>query len=347
MNNIHLSVQCLSRSKNHNSIAAAAYRSGARILDDRTGQVFDYARRNGVYHSQIVYPDGCVKWDRSVLWNLVEASEKRKNSTVAREIVLALPHQLPHHILIQVTMSFARWVVWRYGFVIDAAVHRPTPKNDKRNWHAHLLCTTRVATNDGFGSKCRILDAAITGSLEIRILRQEWTRQLNQVLELLGMPFRVDHRSYADMGIDRVPTIKVGRGPGHAHRRVRNKMILQLNSELKIPKTRHVKTDGIQAVTDEDKSASFTMQVPRIPDPSTPSFETESYSAVGLRDSVLTTMRLEIQRKRRVDDANNRSEIQHKAAKLDGFEIPTAAGKDDTQTDFDYRPSIWQRERPR
>jgi len=124
-------------------------------------------------------------------------------------------------------------------------------------------------------------------------------------------------------------------------------MILQLNSELKNPKTQHVKTGEIQAVTDEYKSASFTMQVPRIPDPSTPSSETESYSAAGLRDSVLTTMRLEIQRKRRVDEENNRSEIQHNAAKLDGFEIPIAEGKDDTQTDFDDRPPIWQRERPR
>src|ERR1700761_8468585 len=82
--------------------SAAAYRAGERIRDERTGRIYDHSRRNDIEHKEILLPsdlNGAITqpgWarDRSALWNAVEHSEPRANARVAREYVLALPHEL-------------------------------------------------------------------------------------------------------------------------------------------------------------------------------------------------------------------------------------------------------------
>lgn len=83
----HCSVKTISRSAGRSATAAIAYRSGEEIADERTGEIFDFTRKQGVIHSEIVVPDQAPEWahDRASLWNAVEQAEKRKNSTVARE----------------------------------------------------------------------------------------------------------------------------------------------------------------------------------------------------------------------------------------------------------------------
>ncbi len=92
----HLSVKTISRAHGRSATAAAAYRSGERIRDQATGAVFDYTRKRGVEHSELVLPEGAPEWarNREALWNAAEAAERRKNSTVAREFEVALPAEL-------------------------------------------------------------------------------------------------------------------------------------------------------------------------------------------------------------------------------------------------------------
>lgn len=54
----HFHTQSISRSKGRSSIAAAAYRSGTCITDERTGRVSDYTRKDDVIESQILLPEG-------------------------------------------------------------------------------------------------------------------------------------------------------------------------------------------------------------------------------------------------------------------------------------------------
>ena len=88
-----LSAQIVKRSDGRSATAAAAYRAGANIPDSRTGLVFDYTRRRGVLHAEILAPaDAPAAFkDRVTLWNTVEATERRRDAQVAREIELALP----------------------------------------------------------------------------------------------------------------------------------------------------------------------------------------------------------------------------------------------------------------
>jgi hypothetical protein len=88
--------QVISRSQGRSVTAAAAYRAASTIADARTGEVHDYTRKGGVEWTGIMAPDDTPDWvrNREKLWNMVEAKEMRKDTQLAREVQLSLPHEL-------------------------------------------------------------------------------------------------------------------------------------------------------------------------------------------------------------------------------------------------------------
>ena len=73
----HFSNQILSRKKQQNSIAAAAYRSGERLIDERTNESKYYSRRIAPI-THILAPSNAPKWvyDRQQLWNEVRKTRE-------------------------------------------------------------------------------------------------------------------------------------------------------------------------------------------------------------------------------------------------------------------------------
>jgi hypothetical protein len=208
----HLSVKTISRSAGRSATAAAAYRAGVQITDERTGDLHDYSRRGGVESSELVLPVGAPSWasDRSALWNAAEQAEKRKNSTVAREFEIALPVELSPVERRDLAVSFARELVERHGCAADVCIHAPGKEGDNRNHHAHVLLTTRRLGREGFGEKTRELDEAKTGAKLITQWRERFASMQNERLQAAGIDARVDHRTLADQGIDRAPTVHLG-----------------------------------------------------------------------------------------------------------------------------------------
>lgn len=207
----HLSVKSISRSAGRSVVAAAAYRAGQELTDERQGLTHDYTRKQGVEDAFIVAPDG-ADWaqDRNVLWNAAEAAEKRKDAKTGREYELALPAELDAGARATLARDFARELVTRYGVVADVAIHEPGREGDNRNHHAHILTTTRTAGADGLGAKTRVLDVASTASAEIEHMRGVWARQVNMALERHQIEQRVDHRSFARQGEEQEPTRHMG-----------------------------------------------------------------------------------------------------------------------------------------
>lgn len=191
----HLSVKTISRSAGRSATAAIAYRSGEKVMDERTGLVHDYTRRRGVEHTEIFLPENAPAWasQREQLWNAAELAEKRKNSTVAREFEVALPAELNRDQRLELVREFARDLVQRHGMAVDVAIHEPGKEGDHRNHHAHILCSTRRLTPEGFKDKTRELDDQKSG--EVSHWRERWAEMSNRHLENAGRQERIDHRS--------------------------------------------------------------------------------------------------------------------------------------------------------
>ena len=211
MASYHLSVKSVSRATGRSAPAAAAYRTATLIENQRDGLVHDYTRRGGVEDAFLVVPEGAA-WaqDRSALWNAAEAAEKRKDAKVAREYELALPHELDPAQRRALARGFAQEVVKRFGVAADIAIHAPHPEGDQRNWHAHILTTTRVVTSEGLGAKTRELDVIQTSGPTVEALRALWAVQVNRALEHARVVERVDHRSFARQGRDQVAEQHLG-----------------------------------------------------------------------------------------------------------------------------------------
>ena len=189
----HLRASMISRSHGRSATAAIAYRVAERIEDRRTGLVFDYTKRGGVDHTEILAPDHAPDWvrDRSELWNRVEEAESRKNSQVAREVRVALPAELTHEARVELVRQFAQDQFVDRGMVADIALHAPGREGDERNHHAHILLTTREVGPEGFTAKNRDWN-------KVELLagwREAWARDSNAALERAGIEERIDHRT--------------------------------------------------------------------------------------------------------------------------------------------------------
>ena len=213
MADYRLSAQAISRGKGQSSVASAAYRAGARLIDERTGEIHDYTRKAGVTHSEVIAPDATPEWmkDRAQLWNAVEAIETRKNSQLAREIQLSLPHELEPEQRKALVLGFVREQFVNQGMIADVAIHAPSAAGDERNHHAHIMLTMRELTGEGFHSKKATPTARSWNSDEMLLQwREEWANHQNRALERHGHAARVDHRSYEAQGVDREPTQHLG-----------------------------------------------------------------------------------------------------------------------------------------
>jgi Ti-type conjugative transfer relaxase TraA len=211
----------VSRSSGRSAVAAVAYRSAEKLTNERDGLTHDYSRRDGVERSEIVLPQGVkAEWaqDRSGLWNAAEAAEKRVDARVAREFVLALPHELNAEKRMELTREFAQDLADRYGAAVDFAIHAPHSASDVRNHHAHVLMTTRQVNEQGFGAKTymelankELLPRDLpTTQMQLVDIRRSWEQMANRELAEAGLDVRIDHRSHSERGIEIEPTEHMG-----------------------------------------------------------------------------------------------------------------------------------------
>jgi hypothetical protein len=243
----HTRVKTFSRAQGHASTAAAAYRAGLLIVDARTGLKHDYRRRGGVVETRCIAPDDAPDWafDPRALWPAAEASEKRKDATVAREFEVALPHEMSDDERSALTADIARALVQRYRFAVQASIHAPqTP--DGLNYHAHLLATTRRLDGEGLADKTRELDGGPSGRGEVEWIREMVAQPTNAHLAAARHVARVDHRSLkaqaeaaieqgddvAALALTRQPTEHMGKDATAVHRRGMDSQRVQANAQI-------------------------------------------------------------------------------------------------------------------
>lgn len=234
----HLSMKIISRSNGYSAVASAAYRSGSLMLDERTGLTHDYTRKSGVAEAVILTPATAPAWctNRAELWNAVEKAERRKNSQLAREIELAIPHELPQDAARETVLAFVRENFVSQGMIADVAFHHM----DKTNPHAHIMLTTRAVGPAGFGGKVRDWN----DRTHAETWRASWADHANRALANAGYQEEIDHRSYERQGLEKTPGIHLGKSACametrgiETERGEQNHLINRLNLEIQISHT--------------------------------------------------------------------------------------------------------------
>ena len=137
----------VSRGAGRSAVAASAYLSCSRMLNDYDGVQHDYTRKQGLaWQAVFLPPMAPPEWqDREKLWNAVEEAEKTKDSRLAREFVAALPIELSRQQQIELLQEFIRKQFVDEGMCADVAIH----DTDGHNPHAHILLTVRPLDEHG------------------------------------------------------------------------------------------------------------------------------------------------------------------------------------------------------
>lgn len=232
----HFTPQLISRSRGRSAVLSAAYRHCARMEHEAEGRVVDYSAKRGLAHEEFLLPADAPEWaraliaDRSVagaaeaFWNAVEAFETRSDAQLAKEFIIALPVELTQDQNIVLVREFVATQVLARGQVADWVYH-----DEPGNPHVHLMTTLRPLNEDGFGPKkvpvlaesgeplrneaAKIVYRLWSGEkVEFLDQRESWLALQNKHLALAGLESRVDGRSYAERGIDLVPTTHIGVG---------------------------------------------------------------------------------------------------------------------------------------
>ncbi len=141
----------ISRSNGGSATRSAAYTSRSKIYDERTGLTYSFQDQGTLKHHEILLPGHADPkfLDAGSLWNAAEAQERRKDSQVAREIVLALPGdpEISDADRVELARSFVRENFTSKDLAVQLDVHGPD-----NNPHAHLLISTRTLGAEGFAS---------------------------------------------------------------------------------------------------------------------------------------------------------------------------------------------------
>ena len=204
----HFSAKVIGRSAGSSAVASAAYRSASRLHDERLDRHHDFSNKTGVIRSEVMLPEGAPEQlrDRRTLWNEVEATEKRKDAQLAREVEFSIPREMSREQGVALAREFVAKEFVARGMIADLNVHWDIGPDGNAKPHAHVMLTMREVGPDGFGAKARDWNAPAL----LQSWRENWASHVNERLQSLGIEARIDHRSYEAQGIDLDPQHKIG-----------------------------------------------------------------------------------------------------------------------------------------
>ena len=253
------SLQTISRSAGRSAVAAAAYRACVKLIDQTTGLIHDYTKKKGHVETILIGAD-----DISELWNKAELAETRKNSTVARELMLPLPDQWTDNERRECVRDIAQHLRDTYGVAVSGSIHAPNKHH--RNNHVHMMFTTRTVDELGqFGKKTRILDDMKTG--EVSKLREAICKIVNTHAEKLDSDFYVYAGKFSDIDKNHIPTKHISINAGKEYRAA----ITAQNTQVKIHRANLATHEKKAELLKAELSNALNLKTPEItPAPDAP-----------------------------------------------------------------------------
>lgn len=264
----YMTMSVMSGNKGQSAVAHSAYQSGDRLHDDADGLTKNYSRKERVVSTGIAVPANAPAWatDRERLWNEVEAVEGLRGQ-YARNWTFALPNELTPEQQQELVSAFIKREFTARGMVADWAIHKADADNKADNDHLHIMTTMRPFQQDGtWGQKSRtemvrdkrgksicigtdskgrkrykqrkIYTTDWNEKSTLLSIRKGWATVCNLALENAGYDERIDARSYAEQGIDKLPQVHLGHAAAGMERRGErsrlgdiNRAVAELNAE--------------------------------------------------------------------------------------------------------------------
>ena len=209
----HLSVRTGSRSKGQSARAAAAYIQ----RDAEYGRDRDQA--DELLYAESGHMPSWADAEPTAYWDAADLYE-RANGRLFKRLEFALPLALSADEQRELAVGFARSLTDDEQLPYTLAIHA----GEGTNPHCHLLISER--TNDGLErspeqwfSRYNAAAPEQGGARKTEALkprawldttREALAAQTNQALERAGHEVRIDHRSYAEQGIERLPGVHLG-----------------------------------------------------------------------------------------------------------------------------------------
>ena len=197
-------IEIVGRSSGGSACCKGAYNARTKVKDEQTDIIYNFQNKGDNIYHEIMLPEGVDQKYQSVaeLMNEIEKCEKRKDSQLLKDIVLALPDDkeltLQDRIeIVHRLVAKREWIKEGLGVQID--IHHP--HDGEKNWHAHLLVTTRRFTKDGlsFGEKATDLNPEFKKAgkrayivPESEQIHEELKNIINDYFKELGLENRVD-----------------------------------------------------------------------------------------------------------------------------------------------------------
>ena len=282
----HCQIKIISRGKGKTSTAAAAYRSGTKIVDDELGETYNYTRKGGVAFSEIILCANAPSTysDRQTLWNEVQKIEKQKNAQLCREVEVALPIEFSRDEQVEVVREYIKKNFTNKGMIADWSLHDKSDGNP----HAHILLTMRPLKQNGEwgakrkdsyalddnGNRIPVIDPK-TGKQKIgargrkmwerisiqstdwndQTKAEEWRKSWADICNkhLKGQA-HIDHRSYARQGKEQLPMLHESYAARKIVKRGGYSYIIEYNEQVrKFNRERELIDKGIAEVQNELK----------------------------------------------------------------------------------------------
>lgn len=202
---------------NRGALGRSAYLSGQKLRSELDGKVVDYtSKEEGIDFERLFLPGGGTV-DRESFWNSVDAHKVRvdaKNPVVARDIIVALPHELTADERRDAASRMCQWISDEFRVAVDLGIHKHTEAeltagSDERNHHMHILVSERTVSPTGelgnLNRSLNAIEARCQGKDSAAVaLRQKWEEIANGALAAGGHSERISCKSYAEQGVDKV-----------------------------------------------------------------------------------------------------------------------------------------------
>lgn len=203
----------ISRVRGESVAKAAAYILRANIADPYLGMTHYYAYGKDLLYSEIIIPDYAPRdfLDLTTLLSAIENAEKRYDARTGRTVRLTIPNdrEFSDKERIDLARSFVKDAFVSLGMCAIMALH--VGENENPAWnnpHAHVLLTDRPVDSDGF---CAKKSRNWNTVEQLHKWRAAWAETQNRAFEEKGLEVRVSHESLEVQGIDREPTVPLGR----------------------------------------------------------------------------------------------------------------------------------------